>query len=197
MLMFTEYIGPAGNLVGNSYWIRDDVGQPTSARMQAANSLFVTFHNNTLRLQQNLAYGLTAIRTRDMTVQSGQLAELDISPSVFGTFSGDALPANVSFAVSLRTGFAGRSRRGRVYHVGLAEGQVTQDFVIAANVTAIVAAYATWLTTLAAQQFTWVIASRISAGVPRATALITPVTAIFAVDARVDTQRRRLPGEGT
>jgi len=197
MLMFTEYIGPASNLVGNTYWIRDDTGQPTVARMQAANTLFVNFHAATLRLQQGIPYALTTIRTRDMTVQSGAIADLDIAPPVPGTFSGDVLPANATFSVSLRTGFAGRSRRGRIYHVGLAEGQVTADFLITANVTAIVNAYTTWLTTLAAQQYSWVIASRISGGVPRATALITPITAIFAVDARVDTQRRRLPGEGT
>ena len=115
----------------------------------------------------------------------------------FGTLSSNVLPASVTFAVSFKTGLAGRSNRGRVYHVGLAENEVTGDVIGGSTVTNIVDGYAEIPASLAGTGWTHVVCSYISNGTPRAAAQVTPIISYVNYDAIVDTQRRRLRGHGS
>jgi hypothetical protein len=71
-----------------------------------------------------------------------------------------------------------------------------------ATVDAFITAYEQLLTVGSIISAEWVIVSRFSGvdadkkPIPRAAAVITPITAVTVVDNIVDSQRRRLPGRG-
>lgn len=108
-----------------------------------------------------------------------------------GTNASPALPNNVALVVSLRTGYTGRSFRGRMYVPGLHEGQVVGD-----DVSLLIASdFATGAELLASmaldEGFLWVVASFHHDLAPRVTGVPSAITS-FVVNTRVDTQRRRL-----
>jgi len=111
-----------------------------------------------------------------------------------GTAEITPLPNNVTIAVSFRTGFTGRSRRGRLYHIGLGEQYVLDNNVTAIIAAAILGAYGDMLTGIATTTSSdHVIVSYCGDGDWRTNALITPVTSYTMTDTTVDTQRKRLP----
>jgi hypothetical protein len=120
-----------------------------------------------------------------------------------GTDTGAPLPNMVSLTVSFRTGFRGRSFRGRNYVVGITEPQVVNNNIDPTLVTAWRSAYDAILTSLGSTDYTWVVASRFSGvdgdghPIPRVTGIVTPVTTVVVVDPVLDVQRRRLPGRGS
>lgn len=133
---------------------------------------------------------------KDLTVAGGA-EQHDIAGSgTAGSFGVAALPGNVSFAISFSTGLAGRSNRGRNYIPCLAESQVTGNTVSSGTVTAFQDAYNALLTALVASDFTWVVVSRVAAGVVRAVGVTNPVIVALATDIFVDSMRRRLTGRG-
>lgn len=120
-----------------------------------------------------------------------------------GTRAQPALPNNVSLTVSFRTDSRGRSFRGRNFFVGLCEDQVSQNTVDPSVLTALVAAYNDLLPGGTLTRGEWSVVSRFSgvdpvtgAPIPRAAAVVTPITSVLIVDDTVDSQRRRLPGRG-
>lgn len=104
--------------------------------------------------------------------------------------SGDTIePGNVTAAMSLRTGLAGRSQRGRFYVPSWHKDQVTSDDRMNSSwVTTYVSILAQLLATFLTQPYQLAIFHK-------ATNLFTLVTS-FVVDAVLDSQRRRLPGRG-
>jgi len=67
---------------------------------------------------------LTGVGVRDLAESSPGVGLGEIVSSlsaVTGSATGDALPANVSFVVSLKTGLSRQANRGRVYLPGFAE----------------------------------------------------------------------------
>lgn len=72
---------------------------------------------------------LTAVAVRDMaqtTNPPGGWTEIRSNlGAVAGTGTGDALPANVSYVVSLKTDHRGQQSRGRIYLPGFTEAQNT------------------------------------------------------------------------
>jgi len=113
--------------------------------------------------------------------------------SYTGAITGTAPANNVTFAMSLRTGFTGRSYRGRLYHVGLAEEDITNSYLDNTVIASMVEAYEAIGTAALAVDWTWGVYSRYSNGSPRATGQFTPIQSVIHVDNIVDTQRRRLP----
>lgn len=112
----------ASNVLHASYTV-----QP--ARTQAfLNTIFTmvstaftaSSHSNSL----HTSCSLTAVGIRDMaqTTPAGGYGELLSNlAAVPGAGTGDPLPANVSFVVSLKTGGRGQANRGRVYLPGFTE----------------------------------------------------------------------------
>lgn len=114
-----------------------------------------------------------------------------------GTKVGTALPNNVTHAISFRTGFSGRSRRGRNFIIGLVETDVTRNQVAAGVVTLWTAAYRELLPGAGnIPTAIWVVYSQYSNKVLRTTGLATPVNNVVFTNDVVDSQRRRLPGRG-
>lgn len=136
---------------------------------------------------------------REVYVESyaGEFSVAVTQPGEGGGANGtNSMPGNATFCLSLRTAFVGRTRRGRMYTIGMDEahqagGVVTSTYrnnwLTLAEQLRLAAAAANW---------EWVVASFWSGGVERPTALVTPVQAIIAVDDFVDSQRRRLQGRG-
>lgn len=109
-----------------------------------------------------------------------------------------SLPNNVSCVMSLRTGLRGRSFRGRIYHVGLAEGMVVDNRVSTVPLADLVGAYGL-LTNLAGGGGEPVhqiaVLSYFANNALRSSPVATPVTSVTS-DGIIDSQRRRLPGRG-
>lgn len=141
---------------------------------------------------------LNTIRMTDLSDEVAPGSEFGVGLPLPGTLAGGlSLPNNVAIVMSKRTAFRGRSFRGRIYHPGLGEGQVTNNALVPATQVALLAAYND-LVFLAGATFTYTlqVVSKYSLGSPRVTGLATPVTQI-TTDGVVDSQRRRLPGRGS
>ena len=141
---------------------------------------------------------LIEVRLSDLTSEFAPGASWSGGLPLVGSLAGGlSMPNNVSIVMTKRTDFRGRSFRGRIYHVGLSENQVTANNIVPATLTSLLAAYAELMTvTVGAETYPLCVVSRYQGGEPRVTGIATPVTAITS-DGIVDSQRRRLPGRGS
>lgn len=139
---------------------------------------------------------LSKIIVKDLSAQNAPGIEYTAGlplPGQEGTYH--SLPMNATCAVKVLTGMRGRSYRGRIYHIGLCQEQVIGDKLSAPVMTNLTNAYASLLTAITSVDAAWVVVSRWSGGLPRATGITTQVTAV-QIDQVVDSQRRRLMGRG-
>lgn len=113
-----------------------------------------------------------------------------------GAQTSPALPNNVALCVSGKTGFRGRSGRGRWFLAGLTEAVVTGSRVDGSFRTNIVGAFEELRLALIAANMRPVVYSTISQGEARPVGVSFPITSFAIVDDVVDSQRRRLPGRG-
>jgi hypothetical protein len=194
----------------NTFWVsRTAAWTPTL--MDAMLSAFVFWFQNgdTVHTYQNAmssSASLTSVTGRDFTTQHGMSRVYQTGLPVAGTGSANAIAAGTTKALTARTGLAGKSYRGRTFLAavdalavpdpddGLITGTYVADAILAFNslipsVTSIDA-----LAKL-------VVASRYyqpggpnTPTVPRATAVLTPITSYGNHDLFVDFQRRRAPG---
>jgi len=174
-------------------------GLPDDTDLNVLWDLMKTWHAAFYDTCQSNGVSLSSIYVRGLTTAFEPVIDAAVAPAQVGAVTTPPLPANVTLAISHRTGLAGRSRRGRSYVVGLAEGDVVGDFVTAARVTTINTAFNALRAagTFVAAGWQFVVLSRFSEGELLDDAVVTPITTSFCVDGRVDTQRRRLIGEGT
>lgn len=103
-------------------------------------------------------------------------------------------PNSVTISIKKLSGLTGRSARGRVFWIGLPQDQLSgnENVVIAVNVTAIVAAIEAVRSNISATVWNAVIVSRFTGGVKRPFGVRFPWVDTVAVNADVDSQRRRL-----
>lgn len=138
----------------------------------------------------------------DMTAEGQEGAFVPVTSGNVGTKSGDGLPSNVTAAIAFKTGFTGRSNRGRNFFIGLDPDQVAGDSLTPASIpflTGIYDALASYLTGLAAEHVVASLYHGIDGDgkpIPRAAGIIHAVTSYF-VDSALDSMRRRLIGRGT
>jgi hypothetical protein len=140
----------------------------------------------------------TELFLRSMEEQNGPQATFPIDPGVgTGTNIGSALPNNCTLCVSLRSNFAGRSARGRLYWPALLETTTVDSHVDSSHVAGIVLAVRGLDTNLTTVGTDWVIVSFFNNNAPRPGGPVKfSVTNVLIVDDVVDSQRRRLPGRG-
>jgi hypothetical protein len=138
---------------------------------------------------------LKEVTAQDVSVDEG--AGNSVTVLAAGTNASAALPDNCTLAISFRTGFAGRSRRGRLYHVGMTEAQAVGDKLAAGAQAVFLTAYETMFSDIAAAvpDTLHVIVSYCHDGAWRADALVTPVNG-YIVDDTMDSMRKRLSGRG-
>jgi len=134
---------------------------------------------------------LTSVHAVDLTEAGGAEADAVPGTAVTGGTGGYELPNNVAFCVSFRTGFSGRSMRGRSYIGGLAVPQFTDaQHVSATFADNVTTAFGTLIGLLAATTAKLVVVSRYVDTVLRVVALVTEITTIIT-NTKVDSQRRR------
>jgi hypothetical protein len=136
--------------------------------------------------------GILQIEALDVSREGGAKATYVYNPIQFGDVVVESMSANVANVFSLRTARTGRSYRGRIYIPGIPENSIQGNHLTAGAVTAMTSAAAGLITRFSTGVQTLVVASYHNQGAPRAVGVATPVTQTI-VDARVDTQRRRLP----
>lgn len=139
---------------------------------------------------------LERIFVQNMDTEDGeQIVFTDDLPAAGGI--GAATSTNqVALCVSRLSTFAGRSNRGRVYIPGIANSSITNNEVSTTVHAGLVSAHNSLNTAIFTAGYLPVIASFISEGEERPFAQ-TRLISSWAANNRIDTQRRRLPGEGT
>lgn len=188
--------------VENTLWF--DLGAvPTAPAMSDLLDALLDWWNSEIAPLVNVDVQLRELVATDMSTISGPQVSLTPDTGGLGLLSEELLPNNVSLTVSFRTGFRGRSFRGRNYVIGLSRTQINGSTVLEAVVDGFQAAYTALIAAAVTGGATWVVASRFSGvnpttgkPIPRAEGIATPVTTVVVVDAFVDSQRRRLPTRG-
>lgn len=146
---------------------------------------------------------LNVIKARDLTTSSGSAVEYTTGLPLVGGSSLHALPNNSTLAIKWSTGLAGRSFRGRTYHVGLTVGDLLDgNHLTTASQTAYTTEYQALVGDVEAGDANLVVASFYSGvdglgkPIPRSSAVITNIDNAI-VNATLDSQRRRLPERGS
>lgn len=138
---------------------------------------------------------LQKVLARNLDVEAGTEAS-----STVAAINGDAVAAaienSLALVVTLRTGIAGRSFRGRNYIAGLASSQVDSSDPNRLTGAAAAQVAARWSDVLLEigtfAEADVVVASRIADGLPRTLGVVTPVVS-YSANTRLDNQRRRMP----
>lgn len=191
------YSGPDNNRMVNVYHFRRPLEGWDPDSLGALGEALLTWERDVARSQRSNQVRCLGVECRDLNTQDSYLVSVAAIPAIVGAIVQGVLPANVTLAVSFRTPFAGRSFRGRTYWIGLAEGDVSGDFVSAGRGNGIANACIALMDSVAPSVGAeLVVVSRYANGQPRTVGVATPVTSIGLTDFRVDTQRRRLIGEG-
>lgn len=183
-----------GQLVVNVYYVTT-TNPIITANLTALCDIFINWWSTNQRPNFTTSMFLERVVATDVSVPDGLQVVRDVSPPVAGTATGATAPNNVAIVLSKRTGFSGRSYRGRTYYAGIAAAEVADNILSSALVTALLVDATALSAALGSAGYTWVVASFQENGVPRTTAVTKPITS-FTMDSRIDTQRRRLPGSG-
>jgi hypothetical protein len=138
---------------------------------------------------------LKEVTAQDVSVEEGAGNSLVVLSS--GTAASPVLPSNVTLAISFRSGFAGRSRRGRMFFVGLYEAAVTGDQLTAGGQAAMIGRAQDFFADIATAvpDTQHVVVSYCHDGAWRTEGLVTPITS-YLVDNTTDSMRKRLLGRG-
>lgn len=169
-------------------WTQTQLQELTTAAIVKYTAQFNTNNPTTL--------ALNTVRATDLASENGPRYENGTNLPVIGSNGSPSLPNNCAVVITKRTAMRGRSFRGRIYHMGLTEGSVTGNIVIAASLSAIIARWATFLSlTITGDEPLMCVVSRYANKLPRSTGVATLVTNLTS-DGTIDSQRRRLPGRG-
>lgn len=169
----------------------------TPTKMGELGLFIKNWYDATMDLLHPTTLSLVGIKMTDMTLDIAPVVNYATGLPLSGLNAGASLPNNCALVLTKRTILRGRSYRGRIYHPGLKETEVTGNTVLAAQVTGYVNAYSQLLSfTTATATWKMVVVSRFANKNPRPTGEVTEVTSIDS-DGTVDSQRRRLPGRGS
>lgn len=134
------------------------------------------------------------IEARDLSSENG--AELTYTPAapIPGADASGAMPGGATIAVKWDTGLAGRSFRGRVFHIGLSRDQVVGNEINSGTAAGLISSYNSLITEIANAVVGChlVVLSRRHNNALRAAGIGTQVQNAVLTDLAVDSQRRRL-----
>lgn len=171
--------------------------EPTEADCIAVASDCAGWWVDNVAALVNVSLALREVYVKSLATQPGPEATFSAGLPLTGSLSGEALPANCSLAVSLRSNLTGRSSRGRWFWQGFEEGQCNGSIVSSGTIASIDAAMTNLADVIDSGGWTWTIVSYFSEGVPRPGGPVYfSVQDILLVDNVIDSQRRRLPGRG-
>jgi len=182
-----------GDSVGFGYYATFLAGPYDQADIDNLADVGDDWYSANMAPLQSVSCGYNGCRVRGVNAII-DLEAFDFSGATPGGSANAPLPNNVTIAISFRTGFSGRSRRGRQYHIGLVESDVTNNAVGVLIAAELLAAYGGFFGDLqTAASCEHVIVSYCNNNAWRSSALITEVSSYVLTDTNVDTQRKRLP----
>jgi hypothetical protein len=202
---------PDGSFASQGFWVKR-AGVWTPTEMLALAAVLKTWWLNGDGVQKPCAfmtasYSLVEIVVRDYTTLGGSVVTYNTGLPSPGLHSAvDDLPMGVAFALTLRTGLAGRSNRGRTFCMGLNKTLLSNEsnnLVSAAAASEMVTAYDAMIPAIVAGDATeeLVVASRhwnggVSHGptLSRVAGITTPVISFGNSNLLLDFQRSRAPG---
>lgn len=159
---------------------------------------FVSWWDTTLSAFAPGTLVLQRVIGRDLTTESSAAIEYTTGLPMSGENASPQLPNNVTLAVKWTTGLAGRSFRGRTYHLGMPENSTVGNTVSGGPMADLLAAYfaLTGVPSATIGGCLLVVVSLVHAGVPRTEGVATEIIG-RSIDPTIDSQRRRLPGRGS
>jgi len=183
-----------GQLVENVMHFRNTIDQPSPADMEVLGNLIADTVN-----PDWLSVMTSTVTFREVYIEdyAGSISQsATVAGLGSGAVTGDSMPGGTTFCLSLRTGFVGRARRGRIYTIGMNEGQQSGGVVTSGYRNAWITNIQQLMLAVGTTNWELVVVSFMLNGLPRDEPLVTPVTTVLAVDDFVDSQRRRLQGRG-
>jgi hypothetical protein len=141
------------------------------------------------------ATSLSTVVATDLSSETGPQAT-NVA-GIAGALSSVAMPQNVTLAIKFSTALRGRSFRGRMFFVGLTDGQIEGDQLTVGSLATLLTKVGDFFHDIEGSSGTpsHVVVSRCADGVWRTTGVTTPVTA-YSADRTVDTMKKRLLGHG-
>lgn len=188
-----KYISQWGEVANIVQHFRHAGGGVTSASVGDLFDVLDAWHTNNWSNVASTHWQTDLYTATDLTAAEGQ--QFSRVVTINGVNASPSMPAQNTVAVSTRTGLSGRSRRGRVFHVGMSEGMCEGSTINSGSANGIVAAYNALPGLLAPESWEWVVASFISGGFPRLSALLTPITHVILTDNIIDSMDSRKPSD--
>jgi hypothetical protein len=185
-----------GQVVENTFYIESTAAWSESGIEDILDLVRIEIEQNLLPLLSSAIALVRLVGTLLDAVDSIAVT-LNVSPPVSGGIAAESLPNNASYTITFLTSQRGRSFRGRNYVPGLTIDSVASNTIAPATRTGLLDFYTGLRAAILESNYTMVVASRISNGVPRAVGVTTPITGFTTFDTVVDSQRRRLPGRGS
>jgi hypothetical protein len=185
-----------GEVAMNTFHVHSTAGWNENKLDELADT-FLDWHDVRLQPLQGANTVLLRVETRDLTEENGMGITKDCITGCVGLVNQAGAPGNVTVAVSWTTGFVGRSRRGRTFHIGLTDDQTSGNQVLEAIRVSLEAAYFDLISDVATADPDWrlVVVSRFEDGAPRSAGLVTEIRNA-TVDPNLDSMRTRLAGRG-
>jgi len=142
------------------------------------------------QLSTQCNYEQAEVRGLEFLSDLEAIANTNAGPGLNGN---DPLPALTAACISFRTGFTGRSARGRNYIPGLciSDMAANENSIDSTVLTALKDAYDLMAGYVNADGWFHVVISRFTLGAARPTGVYKPVTSYLFTDTKWDTQRRR------
>lgn len=188
-----KYLTPGG-VAENVINFQKDGGWAPGEMEDLANAVKDSWETN-ISTDVTEDVSLDEVVATDISTETGP--QFALPAGISGAIASPALPQNVTLAIAFRTGLRGRSYRGRLYYVGLAESQVVGDQVSEAFQGGIIENFEAFFEGVsdAVPGATHVVVSRCQDDAWLTTAVVTPVLT-YTADRTIDTQKRRLLGHG-
>lgn len=134
---------------------------------------------------------------RDLAVEIAVQATSGLIAGMLGTVVGQPAASLITLAIARRSGFTGRSARGRIFWQAFSEAQLDGNLVGSGEAAAILLMIKNLdLAVQGAGAFTPVIVSRYNGGVKRPTGIALPIAQWLLNDTEQDTRRSRKPKGG-
>lgn len=182
-----------GGTANNVLYFRQDVSW-TSETLTALAEQVASSWNDFLSPITSVDVTLFSVEAIDVGVPSG--AGVVVGADITGTLNSPVLPSNVTLSIKFGSGFTGRSRRGRMYFVGLTEIQVAGDEIVDSAQDSLIDNITAFFNEITdTLHVDHVIVSYCSNGEWRVDAVTTIVTS-YSSDFIIDSMRRRLSGRG-
>lgn len=192
-LVTLEYTTPA-KAYTNNFWIAASLPYGESELIQAASTFYDVWAETLDGVHPTTTY-LTKIRVAAKDSSVAPVFELFPTTANQGTGAGTPLPLNACMTVTLRTGLAGKSQRGRIYHAGAVQENLASRIAFSTAATdAVSDAYEAFRLAINAgleNEGELVVCSKRTGNTWRSSAQLTPITQLVA-RSKVATQRLRV-----